>query len=157
VCGLAAATKYNAGLILVALLAVVPSLSMAAIGAAASVVGFFIGTPYAFFARKTFVADFLAERAHLAAGHGIAASVGWVHHALFSLPYGLGWPFVGAALIGAIWLCAVDRRRALVVLAFPVLYYAVIGSGHVVFVRYMTPLTPFAALLAAYAIERTTA
>jgi hypothetical protein len=153
-CGLAAATKYNAGLILAALLAVVPSVAMAAVGVGTAALGFLAGTPYALLARKQFLADLLAERAHLAAGHTIAASVGWVHHLVFSLRYGLGIPFLVAAIAGAIWLAAVDRRRAKVVLAFPLLYYLVMGGGRVVFIRYMTPLTPFAALLAAYAIER---
>jgi hypothetical protein len=154
-CGLAAATKYNAGLILIALLIVVPSVSLAAVAVGAAAVGFLIGTPYALLARKAFIADLLAERAHLAAGHGIAPAIGWIHHAVFSLRYGLGPWFLMAAAAGAVWLSVHDRRRARVVLAFPVLYYVVIGAGRVVFVRYMTPLTPFTALLAAFAIERT--
>jgi 4-amino-4-deoxy-L-arabinose transferase-like glycosyltransferase len=153
-CGLAASTKYNAGLILVTLLVAVRSVPLSLVAAAAAGVGFVAGTPYAVLARKQFLADLTAERGHLAAGHGIETTVGWLYHFVFSLRLGLGVYLLAAAVIGAIWLAIDDRHRARVVLAFPIAYYLAMGAGRVVFVRYMTPLIPFAALLAGYAVDR---
>jgi 4-amino-4-deoxy-L-arabinose transferase-like glycosyltransferase len=154
-CGLAASTKYNAGLILFALLAAVPNAQMVAVALAAAAGGFLIGTPYALLARKQFLSGVLAERAHLAAGHGIGSGIGWVEHFVFSLRFGLGVWFLAAAVAGAIWLVLCERGRArIVILAFPVTYYVAMGAGRTVFVRYMLPLVPFAALLAGFAIDR---
>ena len=154
-CGLAASTKYNAGLILIALVAAVPTAQMLAVAVAAAAAGFLIGTPYALLARRQFLSGVLAERAHLAAGHGIGSGIGWVDHFVFSLRFGLGLWFLAAAVAGGIWLVLRERGRArFVILAFPVAYYVAMGAGRTVFVRYMTPLVPFAALLAGYAIDR---
>jgi hypothetical protein len=40
------------------------------------------------------------------------------------------------------------------VLAFPIPYYLVLGSGLTVFVRYMIPIVPFLCLTAAVAVDR---
>ena len=45
-------------------------------------------------------------------------------------------------------------RAAVFVLAFPIPYYLVLGSGLTVFVRYMIPIVPFLCLTAAVAVER---
>jgi len=153
-CGLAASTKYNCGLILVTLLVVVGSMRLALAGTLASVVGFLLGTPYAYFSRKKFLADLLAERAHLSGGHVVGATIGWIHHAVFSLRWGLGLLFLLAADMGIVMLARERNRRALVLLAFPLTYYVIIGSGYTAFTRYMTPLTPFMAVFAAVAIVR---
>jgi len=154
-CGLAASTKYNAGLILLALLVAVPNAQMGTVAMGAAAVGFLIGTPYVLLARKQFLAGVLAERAHLAGGHGIGSGIGWVDHFVFSLRFGLGVWFLAAAVAGAIWLVLREGRHArIVILAFPVTYYVAMGAGRTVFVRYMTPLVPFAALLAGLAIDR---
>ena len=154
-CGLAASTKYNGGLILLALLVAVPNAQMGTVAVGAAAVGFLIGTPYALLARRQFLSGVLAERAHLAAGHGIAPGIGWVDHFVFSLRFGLGIWFLAAAVAGAIWLVLRERRRVpIVILAFPVTYYVAMGAGRTVFVRYMTPLVPFAALLAGFAVDR---
>jgi len=153
-CGLAASTKYNAGLILIALVVAAPAVPLAIVGMASAGCGFLAGTPYAIVARRQFAAELTAERSHLAGGHGIAAGIGWIDHATFSLRWGLGVWFLIAAIAGAVMFAARDRRRAVPVLAFPIAYYIVMGSGRSVFVRYMTPLVPFAGLFAGYAIDR---
>jgi hypothetical protein len=156
-CGLAASTKYNAGLILIALVSAAPSITMAVVAAAAAAFGFVAGTPYAIAARRQFTADIAAEGSHLASGHGIAAGIGWIDHATFSLRWGVGIGFLIAAVAGALMLKTLGWRRAAAVLGFPVAYYVLMGSGRAVFVRYMTPLVPFAALFAGHAIDRAAA
>jgi hypothetical protein len=77
-----------------------------------------------------------------------------VHHLTFTLRYGLGLPFLLASIAGAVWLAMSDRRRGLLVLSFPVVYYLGMGSGRTVFMRHMLPVIPFAALLAAVFVDR---
>jgi hypothetical protein len=160
-CGLAASTKYNAVLIALPLaVALWQGKSppwMFAIALAGLVIGFLAGTPYAVITRDKFLAGLMGVQAHLASGHATDEGFGWSHHLTFSLRYGVGVPFLAAALGGMFWLGATDRRRAALVLSFPVAYYVVMGSGRTVFVRHMTPMVPFVALLAAIAIDRVAA
>ena len=159
-CGLATSTKYNAALIVVPLLIAVWQRNgrgwVYAIIAVGFVGGFLAGTPYAWFARQKFAADLIGLQSHLSGGHATDEGLGWIRHLTFSLRYGLGLPMLLAALVGFGWLIVSDRRSAWVVLAFPVLYYLGMGSGRTVFMRHMTPVVPFAALLAAFALDRTT-
>jgi hypothetical protein len=157
-CGLATSTKYNAALIVVPLVIAVWQRNgrtwAYAIIAAGFVGGFLAGTPYAWFARQRFAADLIGLQSHLSSGHATDEGLGWIRHLTFSLRYGLGLPMLLAALVGFGWLIASEPRTAWVVLAFPVLYYLGMGSGRTVFMRHMTPLVPFAALLAAFATDR---
>jgi 4-amino-4-deoxy-L-arabinose transferase-like glycosyltransferase len=155
-CGLAASTKYNA-LVVVAPLIVVLAQSRNALwiyllAGVLVVAGFLAGTPYAVLTPTRFLAGLGGLQSHLASGHGTDEGFGWAHHLTFSLRYGLGLIFLVTALAGALWLTWTDWRRALVVLSFPVLYYAGMGSGRTVFMRHMTPMMPFMAMLAALAI-----
>jgi hypothetical protein len=157
-CGLAASTKYNAALIVAPLVVAALQRSarpwmyaMIAVGFAA---GFLAGTPYALIARQKFLADLLGLQSHLSSGHAVDEGLGWVHHLTFSLRYGLGLPLLLTSLAGAVWLVVAERRIAWVLLAFPVLYYAGMGSGRTVFMRHMTPIVPFAVIVAAFALDR---
>jgi len=158
VCGLATSTKYNAALIVVPLVIAVwqreGSRWAYPIIAVCFVAGFLAGTPYAWIARQKFFSDLLGLQSHLSGGHATDEGLGWIRHLTFSLRYGLGLPLLLTALAGMAWLMAAERRMASVVLAFPLLYYLGMGSGRTVFMRHMTPLVPFAALLAAFALDR---
>lgn len=77
---------------------------------------------------------------------------GWTYHLPNSLRHGLGLPLLGAALAGFTWMAVRKPGTALVLGVFPVAYYAVVGMGHNVFVRYMVPVVPFLCLFAAYAV-----
>src|SRR5262249_43540924 len=141
----------------IALISAAPTIPTTIVAAASAAFGFVAGTPYAIVARRQFVADVAAESSHLTSGHGIAAGIGWIDHATFSLRWGLGVWVLRAAIAGTVMFVMGDRRRAPTVLAFPIAYYVLMGSGRTVFVRYMTPLVPFAALFAGHAIDRTAA
>ncbi len=156
VCGLAASTKYNA-LVIVAPLAVAMALNRNpawtyALAGACVVAGFLAGTPYAVITPCAFWSGLVGLQSHLATGHGADEGFGWVHHFVFSLRYGAGAPCLAAAVGGAVWLARRDSRKAAIVLAFPLLYYAGMGSGRTVFMRHMTPMMPFVAMLAAVGI-----
>lgn len=162
--GLAASTKYNAALIVVPLLVragvrewqanrnartVATLFALIAVGAGC---GFLAGTPFALFDSRAFRIDVLSQSAHLAKGHGITLGLGWRRHLTLSLWYGIGWPMLLAAAAGIVIALVASPVEAVVAAAFPLLYYAVIGSGQTVFARYIVPMIPFMCLMAAIAV-----
>lgn len=158
--GLAASTKYNLGIFVVAqVLAVVLGPAGAARGRqlagslALTGLAFVAGTPFALLDWHTFWRDLSFERAHFAAGHGQDLGWGWVRHLSFTLPAGLGWPLLLAGLGGCVWLGWRRRAIDLVLLGGILAYYAVAGSGKLVFPRYMLPLVPLLCLSAAVGLE----
>jgi hypothetical protein len=162
IAGLAVSTKYNAALL------VVPALVSAwlhrsdrggrdsgldwrlPIFAAAMVLAFVAGTPYAVLDPVRFSRDVTGEAAHLSAGHSVFLGVGWIYHAHVTLRYGMTLPLLLAGIAGAVLLAVLRPRQAALALAFPVAYYVVAGRGHTVFARYMVPVVPFLCLSAGY-------
>ena len=155
--GLAAATKYGGGLALLSVLAA--SLVQQPIGwrarasrfALVVLVGtlaFFAAMPYAALNSTAVLAALRTESEHLAQGGGLDLGPGWWRHLSFTLAHGMGLPLLAAALVGAWVLVRGSRPRALVFFAFPLVYFALAGSGRTVFVRYMLPLTPILCVLA---------
>ncbi|MBM3278360.1 MAG: glycosyltransferase family 39 protein [Candidatus Handelsmanbacteria bacterium] len=159
--GLAASTKYNLGIFVAAqALAVVLGPAGAArwrqLAGSLALTGlaFVAGTPFALLDWTSFWRDLSFERAHFAAGHaGLDLGWGWVRHLEFTLPLGLGWPLLLAGLGGCVWLGWRRRPADLVLLGGILAYYAVAGSGKVVFPRYMLPLVPLLCLSAAMGFE----
>jgi 4-amino-4-deoxy-L-arabinose transferase-like glycosyltransferase len=163
-CGLAASTKYNVILVLLPPFLAVrskptsPGLAVLAIATLifSAAGGFVLGTPFALLDPPAFMAGIADVRGHMAGGHAVMAR-GWVYHAAFTLRYGVGLIMLIAAILGACWLLVRQARLGGLVLAFPVAYYAVVGSALTVFVRYMVPLVPFLSLTAAFFVDRVTA
>lgn len=160
--GLGIATKYLAGILLVALvLAHVLRLretrapwneGMGAllVACAATGAGFFVGAPYCFMDAGTFVAD-VREQAALSRG-GVGNSV--VFFLGEVLPADLGWPLLLAAAVGLVLLARTPRPAHLVFLAFPLLYFLFVARYPKAFGRYMIPEDPFLALMAGVALAR---
>lgn len=150
--GGAARFKYNLALLL-------PSLAMTAprrIIPLASITGgvFILTSPYVLLDYPTFLRDLLFQAEIMRKGrwfdYGLAdifgTSIGWVHHARFSLPYGFGLFPLLLALLG---LAVGWRQRAARPIAlFALLFYVVIGAWWSVFARYTLPLLPALAVLA---------
>lgn len=161
--GLAAATKYNAGVVLLAPVAahlagrkgksVGWTSGFKVLGTMAGAgVGFLIGCPGALLYSKAFVRDFTYEMLHARAGHGVLfmkTGSGFVYHLTSSLWSGMGVPLLALAAVGLLY--AIRKRTAhdWVLLAFLIPYYVLIGSAQVRFARYTMPLLPVMALLAA--------
>ena len=157
-CGLAAATKYNAGLILIAPLTAVllrrderrSKLIQASVILAAAIAAFLIACPGPLLNPSRFWADFGYELQKSRQGMGLLfeqTGSGWIYHLTSSLRYGLGLPLIVLSLISmglALW-----KRRAqdLYLLSFLFVYYLVIGAAQVRFMRYMIPLLPVIAVL----------
>jgi hypothetical protein len=167
VSGLAAATKYNAVLL------VVPPIVSLGFHLAESpewrteifrdrrlvrfgvpfVLAFLVGVPFLFFDRPPFLHAMgeLANALQRGDPHAEPPN-GWVHILTFSLRYGLGVPVLAAGLTGAVALTRADLRRAAVFLSFPVAYYLVAGSFRLLFVRYALPIVPFLCVTAAFLV-----
>jgi hypothetical protein len=159
--GLAAATKYTGGIVLVALLAAAvvhgsrargPALRGLALAGCLALAAFLAADPYVILDHRAFL-DGLSHQSDAsadAAGKlGLTQDNGWEYY-LWSFGWGLGWaPLVAAGL--ALPALAVARRWAL--LAFlapaPILFVAFMGSQARYFGRWLMPVLPFACLLAA--------
>lgn len=161
--GLAAGTKYNAGLVILSpivahlvshkarpiLRLVSPKMwAILVMGAA----GFLIGTPGAILNYPQFSRDFAYEVLHARTGHGLIFAQtgnGFVYHVMHSLWPGMGLPLLILGGIGILY--ALYRRTpadsALMILA--VVYLVVIGLAQVRFARYTIPLLPVMAVLGA--------
>jgi hypothetical protein len=164
--GLAAGTKYTAGIVLLPLLTAIlvsardrrePLLralvAPAAAACAAALAGFLLANPYALLDFDAFHAGVARQRT-LASGEelsklGLTQRNGIVYY-LWSLTWGLGWIPALAALGGAIRLLLRDRRLALVLLPAPLLYVVFMGLQERYFGRWLLPVLPIVALLAAY-------
>jgi 4-amino-4-deoxy-L-arabinose transferase-like glycosyltransferase len=163
--GFAAGTKYNAGLVaLAAAAALVMAVRRAPAGRRRDaaldggvylflgvVIGFLVATPGVLIDTVLFRYALAFERAHMAQGHDLVfvnTAPGWIYHVTESLGGGLGWPATLLCLAGFGW--ALYRRRGgdLLLLAYFVPYYLLIGSFQVKFARYVIPLLPVLAVWA---------
>ena len=161
--GFAAATKYGGAMAACAVLAAGlcqqaagwrVRTSRLALAGFASAGAFFLAMPYAAIAPRAVLAALRRESEHLAQGGGVDLGSGYLRHLTFTLPNGMGLLLFIAAIVGAYWLGRGHGRRAMTLLAFPVVYLAFAGRGQTVFVRYMLPLTPLLCALAAVAVMR---
>lgn len=161
--GLAAGTKYNAGLVILSpivahliahrarpiLRPVSPKLwVMLILGAA----GFLIGTPGAILNYTRFSRDFAFEVLHVRTGHGLVfahTGSGFVYHVTHSLWPGMGLPLLALGGIGVLYALYRRKPADLTLMAFVVVYYLVIGMAHVRFARYTIPLLPVMAVIGA--------
>jgi hypothetical protein len=167
--GLAASMKYPGGLALLALLLahvgrprpagprwhwiVGPPLVGAGVLALA---GFLAGTPYAAITPVAFARGVLSElrEVHTVQFGNEADMPGYLFHLLHSFPEGMGLLPFGLALVGLLFAVARPGWREAILLAFPLPYFLVIGAWSSRFERYVLPLLPFLAVLAALGLER---
>ena len=167
--GLACATKYTGGIVLLPLVAAGAIQLAAPAGRNAAARGlvlagivalgaFVVANPYAVLDLAAF-RDGLqhqADAADDALGKlGLTQSSGHLYY-LWTFTWGLGWAPLVAAVIG-LGLLAVDDRRVLLVLGpAPILYVLYMGTQARFFGRWLLPVFPIACLLSAYAIVRLT-
>jgi len=165
--GLAAGTKYGAGLALVAPLAAVVSatglqvterLRRGALAVLAAGLAFVLAVPYALLVPDRFREDVGYELlVHPREGHVDIfrdTGDGWSYHLLQNLPYALGIPLLVLGVAGVAFLLARRRRGDVVLLAFALPYFFGLGLSKVRFLRYTLPLVPVLAIAAAALLER---
>jgi hypothetical protein len=168
--GLACATKYTGGIVLLPLVAAGAIRLAAPVGrytaarglvlaAVVALGAFLVANPYAVLDLAAF-RDGLqhqADAADDALGKlGLTQSSGHLYY-LWTFTWGLGWAPLVAAVIGLGLLAADDRRALLVLGPAPILYVLYMGLQTRFFGRWLLPIFPIACLLGAYAIVRLTA
>jgi hypothetical protein len=162
--GLAAATKYTGGVTLLCLLGAFasdaaggslwPSVKRLVVGLAVALAAFVIANPYSVLDFAAFHAG-VSQQASLAGGAdpvklGTNPGSG-ISYYLWTFTWGLGWGPTLAAIGGAILLVA--RRRlamALVLLPAPIAFIVFMGDQQRFFGRWLMPIFPIVAILAAY-------
>ena len=162
--GLACATKYTAGIVLLPLVAAA-GIQFAAPGGralavrglilsgACAIAAFIVANPYA-------VLDFPAfwdgiTHQSTAAGEdqgklGLTEENGWLYY-LWSFTWGLGWVPLLAAVFALPLLWRDEKRLVWLLAPAPVLFVLFMGTQERFFGRWLLPVFPFVCLLAAYA------
>lgn len=157
IAGLAAATKYNAGLVVIAPLAVLWTgqfgrkavMSCGAIGLA--LLGFLLGCPHSLVSTTEFLGNrtdsgFLYELlVHPRQGHGdifINTGNGWLYHLTFNLPFAFTAPGALCGVVGCVCSARAKNKLWLPLLIFAALYFLTLGLSQVRFMRYLLPLLP---------------
>jgi uncharacterized membrane protein (GlpM family) len=149
--GLAASTKYSAAAVVLAM----PAAQWSWIFLLAFALAFVAGTPYALFDFRSFLDGVAFDFTHLAAGHvATDRSPGWLYHLTRSLPAGLTIPLLLAAMAGVVPIVMRRRRAAVVLGAYSIALFTLLGAGRTVFFRYIMPLVPIACVVAAVAVEQ---
>ncbi len=159
--GLACATKYTGGIVLLPLLAAALAGRDQAVGrrlgglvlaGVLALAAFLVANPFALLDFDSF-RDGLNEQSSASSDGGgklgLTASSGILYY-LETTTWGLGWLPALAALGGAIVLAVRDWRRALVLVPPILVFLLFMGTQDRYFARWLLPLYPFLALLAAY-------
>jgi hypothetical protein len=161
--GLAAATKYTGGIVLLPLLLAAGVrayddraatravlIGLAAAGGAA-LLAFLVGNPFAVLDSSAF-SDGLSHQSD-ATGSELgklgSPDESGVRYYLWTLTWGLGWLPLLFALGGAVWAIVRDRRLALVLVPGPILFLLFMGLQTRFFGRWLLPVYPLVCLLAA--------
>jgi len=163
--GLACATKYTAGIVLLPLLAAVaaqgaaplglrPALRGLAVAGLCALVAFVVANPYAVLDFPAFW-DGITHQSSAAGGEtqgklGITHENGFVYY-LWSFTWGLGWIPLLAAGLAVPLLWRDERRLVWLLVPAPVVFLIFMGIQDRFFGRWLIPVFPFACLLAAYA------
>ena len=154
--GLAAATKYPAGFVLVAALTATlmraPTLKSRGLWVTlgSALVIFCAATPYVWVDYQRFWVDFSAMgRQHLLAGADNRQGSALLHHLRYSAFYGLGLTVMASILVAFVWRFREWRREEAVLLIFVCSFAAVLLAAGSVFMRYTLPILPALAPLLA--------
>jgi hypothetical protein len=168
--GLACATKYTAGIVLLVLLAaaVVRYLqgdararrrvvAMLALCALVTLVAFLIANPYSLLDYHSFHRELVHQSTLSAEAQGKlgAPKDGGLAYYLWSLTWGLGWAPAVAALGGAVAIWRVEPRARLgavgwLLVPAPLVYLAFMGLQGRYFGRWLLPIFPMLCLLGAF-------
>ncbi len=150
--GLAAATKYLGGLVVLpAVVAACRRRADLAFLAAATVAGVLCGAPQVLTHAGQVWDGLSFQLSHESGGHlgydGDGPS--WWFHLTHSLPGNWGWPVTFLAVGGVVWCAVKGTRRQRLALVYIVPTFLVIGAARVRFPHYILPVVP---VLAPYAI-----
>jgi hypothetical protein len=165
--GLACATKYTGGIVVVALLGAAawrlvspeqrrPAVRGIALAALAALACFLIANPYALLDPGAF-RDGLRHQASASEDElgklGLTQRSGHLYY-LWTFTWGLGWAPLVAAVAGIGLLARHDRRLLWVLAPAPILFVLFMGTQERYFGRWLLPVFPIVCVLAAYAVVR---
>src|SRR4051794_17379952 len=168
--GLACATKYTGGIVLLPLLAaggaqlVAPTAARARVTALAGLLlagvlalgAFVVANPFSVLDFAAF-RDGLNHQASAAEDElgklGLTQRSGQLYY-LWTFTWGLGFVPLATGVLGALGTLVWDRRLALVLVPAPILYVLFMGTQERFFGRWLLPVFPIMCVLAAWAIVR---
>lgn len=149
--GLSAGTKYTGILVLLPILLALflrsredkssPWKSMG-IATGMTLLAFVIATPGSILESANFMKDVKYEMLHTSTGHGLlfeGVAPGYWYH-LGNLGQGMGPILLVMGISALVWACMRREKWALVLLAFGLPYYILIGRAEVLFMRYTFPM-----------------
>jgi hypothetical protein len=166
--GLALATKYPGGIVLLPLLTaaalrmgerrerprILAGVGLAVVAAGAA---FLLANPFALVDRTTFLRDFRyvspGHTTEVAAKPGVAVTNGYLYY-VWTLTWGLGWIPSIAAATGSALLFLRDRARAAILVPTPLVFLLYMGYQGRFLARWLLPVYPVIAILAAFALIR---
>ncbi|MCL5104436.1 MAG: glycosyltransferase family 39 protein [Armatimonadetes bacterium] len=163
--GLAAGTKYNAGLVVLSPIAAhflheKASLRSLLSGKLWAILGcmilaFIISTPGSVLRTQEFLHGLTYEMRHASEGHGLvfAGTGNGFVFAVLNLMFGMGTLLFCLTALGFGWTLWKRDKAAMVILAFLVPYYVLISLSQVRFARYTLPMFPGLALLAMWPMK----
>jgi hypothetical protein len=167
--GLACASKYTAGIVLVPYLAAVAARYLEvsaqrgsanagrravggiALAGAVALIAFLVANPYAILDYSDFHAELVHQSTLSAEAQGKlgAPKDGGLAYYLWTLTWGLGWVPALAALGGAVSVWWRERALGWLLVPAPLLYLAFMGTQGRYFGRWLLPIFPILCLLAA--------
>jgi hypothetical protein len=166
--GLACATKYTGGIVLLPLLAAAGIRLVTGEGRRAVALGglvlagvlalgaFVVANPFALLDFAAF-RDGLSHQASAAEDElgklGLTQRSGQLYY-VWTFTWGLGWVPLVAGILGALGALVWDRRLAVVLVPAPILYVLFMGTQERYFGRWLMPVFPILCILAAWAIVR---
>jgi hypothetical protein len=163
--GLACASKYTAGIVIVPLAAAVASryldggpgaakraLGGVALAGAAALVAFLVANPYALLDYQSFHGELVHQSTLSAESEGKlgAPKQGGLVYYLWSFTWGLGWAPALAALGGAVTIWRSQPRLGWMLVPAPLLFLTFMGLQGRYFGRWLLPVFPIVCLLAAF-------
>jgi len=151
--GVACATKYTAGVLLLALVVVARRPAGLGVAGAAALAGFAVANPYALLDFDEFLGGLSDQTTAANDGGGklgLTEDSGILYY-LGTLTWGLGWVPALAALAGAGLLARRDVRLAAALVLPPLALVLLLGIQDRFFARWLLPAYPFLCVLAAYA------
>jgi 4-amino-4-deoxy-L-arabinose transferase-like glycosyltransferase len=157
--GLACATKYTGGIVLLPLLAAVAlrrDVKGLLLAGGLSIAAFFVANPYAFIDHGAFHQGLVHQStaADDALGKlGLTQTSGIAYY-LWTFTWGLGWVPVIAAAVAIIVLGLRDPSAMVVLAPAPVVFLLFMGTQGRFFGRWLMPIFPLVCILAAYLVVR---
>jgi 4-amino-4-deoxy-L-arabinose transferase-like glycosyltransferase len=165
--GVACATKYTGGIVLLPLLGAagvqlaegrrrLAALGGLALAGVLALAAFVVCNPFALLDFAAF-RDGLSHQASAAEDElgklGLTQRSGHLYY-LWTFTWGLGFVPLAAGALGALGTLLWDRRLAVVLVPAPILYVLFMGTQERYFGRWLLPVFPIACILAAWAVVR---